>query len=276
MPQGFHISKEGIEAYAKIGLAYDRWLWDDLFEEWKKDTTDDPQLMKQHGQGHKPIEVLNIKRHDRGDGQQFITYNRTEYRLDQAFNLTHRNYPREGEYPIPAPRWKVLSLPFGKTERQVEGIDTVETGYSIPFSPEAVDEIIALGRPRDRDIQYYLVEANGIAYPVQTAHDFKFGKFEELRHFQKIPTEYQRRKWIEEQGLEKDTEIVNEIHRKRMMGDVPERNITASEVEEMLKRERERMKEEYEKRQEQKQEQQQQQLKVKAKSPKKRPNTKQK
>jgi hypothetical protein len=244
MPQGFHISKEGIEAYEKIGLAYDRWFWDDVFEQWKKDTTDDPELMKKHGQGLKPVEVLSIKRHDLGDGQQVITYNKTEYRLDQAFNLTHRNYAREGEYPIPVPRWKVLQLPFGKTERIVDDVDHIETGYSIPFSPEAVDKIIALGEPRDRGIQYYLIAKNGIAVSIQTEHDFKFGKFEELVHFRKIPTEDQRRRWLEDQGLEKDAEMFDERHRKITMGDVPERNITASEVEKLLKRERERIQEE--------------------------------
>jgi hypothetical protein len=98
MVSGYIRSKEGVEAYANIGLTYPPTLQDEDYESWVKYTnaSELPKYSK-----HKSVEVTRITRIKTGENQEYLTYNAMEYRLDKALNVTHRSRAGHGTYPNP-------------------------------------------------------------------------------------------------------------------------------------------------------------------------------
>jgi hypothetical protein len=136
---------------------------------------------------HKPIEVLSIMRVKRGDGPEKIVYHAMEYRVDKALNVTHRFRPNIGIYPIPTGRLHVVFKDYGKQERVLDEVQSVETAYSIDFTPKNLDKIRDIGTALDGKMQYMVLTTDGVKYRIQTYDDLRNGKFEELVHFGKIP-----------------------------------------------------------------------------------------
>jgi hypothetical protein len=236
MVHDFIKSPEGIAEYEKIGQSYPSELMDDLYEtDFLKDTTADPKLLAEHGEGHKPIEVLNIFRKKTREGKQYIYYGQTEYRLDKALNLKHWSPSRLGQYPIPRGRYEIVHKDFGETERVLREILHVDTGYSIPFTPENLDKIRDLGLNKDGKTGYYLEAENGIILFVATYNDLRNGDFDELAHFNKIPTPLQRKIWQDSQGIEQDQKMIDELKNTREIGKVPDKPVTAEDVRKMIK-----------------------------------------
>jgi hypothetical protein len=82
-----------------------------------------------------------------------------------------------------------------------------------------------------------VVTANGLPITVKTFEDLRDGDFDELAHFGRIPTELQRKRWIDEKGLEQDKEVQQEVVRRRTEGNVPQNPVTADQVRDLIKQE---------------------------------------
>jgi hypothetical protein len=66
------MSKEGVDAYAAIGLAYPKTLEDENYEAWIKDTNA-TELSKYSK--HNPVEVIRITRIKTGENEEYLVYN---------------------------------------------------------------------------------------------------------------------------------------------------------------------------------------------------------
>jgi hypothetical protein len=232
-------SPEGIKEYAKIGQSYPPEIMDDLYEEqFLKETTADPKMLAKYGSGHKPIEVMSITRKKTIEGKEYLYYAKTEYRLDKALNLKHWFFSGHGKYPIPEGRYEMVHKDFGKTERVLREIMNVDTGYSIPFTPKNLDKIRDLGLQFEGKTGYYLEAPNEITLSVATYNDLRNGQFDELAHFNKIPTPLQRKIWLDSQGIEQDEKELDKLKERITSGDVPPTPVTADQVRNMIKQDK--------------------------------------
>jgi hypothetical protein len=242
--QQFIKSPEGVAQYKKIGQSYPSEIMDDLYEEqFLKETTADPKMLAKYGSGHKPIEVVSITRKKTSEGKEYLYYSKTEYRLDKALNLKHWFYSGHGKYPIPHGRYEIVHKDFGETERVLREILSVETGYSIPFTPKNLDKIRDLGLSIEGKTQYYLETPNGLTLWVATYNDLRNGQFDELAHFSRIPTPLQRKIWLDTQGIEQDEKELDKLKARITSGDVPPTPVTADQVRNMIKQDKQQEKE---------------------------------
>jgi hypothetical protein len=228
-------SPEGVAEYKKIGQSYPTEIMDDLYEtDFLKDTSADPKLLAQYSK-HVPIEVVAIFRKKTGEGKEFIYYSKTERRLDRALNPRHWFFSGIGKYPIPQGRYEIVHKDYGKTERVLREIMSVDTGYSIPFTPKNLDKIRDLGTPVGGKIAYYLETPNGITTSVDNYDSLRNCDFEALVHFGKTPTALQRRIWQDAQGIELDQKQLDDIKNRRESGDAPEVPVTVDQVRKIIK-----------------------------------------
>jgi hypothetical protein len=234
MVVGFTKSKEGEAEYKKIGIHYPDSLDDEGYEEWLKETS--AEQLKEYS-NHKEKEVSQISRHRVGE-EEYITYSMSHYRLDKALNLTHRWLPNIGIYPIPRARFSVTYGDFGKQTRKFEEVIAIDRGYSIPFSKKNMDKIKNIGLPLNGRGSFAVVTKNGLPITVNSFEDLRDGDFDELAHFGKIPTELQRKRWIDEKGIEQDQELHAEALRRRELGNVPQQSVTADQVRDIIKQEK--------------------------------------
>ena len=63
-------SPEGDKAFADIDQPYPEWQWGTLYEEYLKNTSADPKLMAEHGEGHHLIEINKIIRKKTAEGPE--------------------------------------------------------------------------------------------------------------------------------------------------------------------------------------------------------------
>jgi hypothetical protein len=232
MVTGYLESKEGQKAFAEIGQPYAKSLQDELYDEWLKDTS--AERLKEYSK-HSEKEVTQIRRVKTGDGKEYLVYSYVEHRLDKALNVTHRWRPQAGKYPIPQASYYIQRLDFGKEERKFREIRNIETGYSIPYSPKKVDEIQSIGIPIDGKQAYLMQTENGIRIAVKSYKDFRDGDFDELAHFGYIPSELERKLWLERGGgAEADRQKREEYKRRIDERDVPQKVPTVQEVKDMI------------------------------------------
>jgi hypothetical protein len=232
---GYIRNKEGVDAYAAIGLTYPPTLQDEGYEAWVKDTnvSELPKYSK-----HKPIEVIRITRiKTGGEDEEYLTYNTIEYRLDKALNVTHRSRTGHGTYPNPVAKYSITQGDFGVQNRTVSEVISTERCYSIPFTPEALDTIRDLGMQFEGKVGYSVMSPNGMKLTVSSYEDLRNGSFEELCAFGYVPSPAQREKWLKEGGAS----TVEARHREAMLQrdnkDVPQKPVTADQVRQMLKEE---------------------------------------
>lgn len=212
MVSGFTKSKEGVAAYSKLGLPYPDEVFDELYEKWLKETS--PDDLSKYTQ-HKEKEVTMIKRIRTAEEKEYLVYSFVHYRLDQALNVKHWWLPQIGKYPLPVPRYETTDITFGKQQRKIAEIISIEVGYSIPFTKKNVDKIKDIGLEYNEKVNYLVEISNGSKISIATYHDLAEGDFDELVHFGKIPTTKQREAWLEGKGQEKDLERLEQVQRVR-------------------------------------------------------------
>jgi len=212
MVSGFTKSKEGVAAYSKLGLPYPDEVFDELYEKWLQETSADD--LSKYTQ-HKEKEVTMIKRIRTANGNEYLVYSFVHYRLDQALNVKHWWLPQIGKYPLPVPRYETTDITFGKQQRKIAEIISIEVGYSIPFTKKNVDKIKDIGLEYNGKVNYLVEISNGSKISIASYHDLAEGDFDELVHFGKIPTSKQREAWLESKGQEKDMEKLQAIQRLR-------------------------------------------------------------
>ena len=80
-------------------------------------------------------------------------------------------------------------------------------------------------------MSYTITVPNGTRLSVATLDDLFNGSFYELAHFGKIPTEHQRRLWLEQEGgTEADKQRLAEVTRMKAERDIPEPQFTSYEL----------------------------------------------
>jgi hypothetical protein len=212
MVNGYTKSKEGVAAYSKLGLPYPDEVFDELYEKWLKETSADELSKYSH---HKEKEVTKIVRVKAGDGKEYLLYSFAHHRLDSALNVKDWWLPNIGKYPIPTPRYETTTITFGKQQRRIAEVISVEAAYSIPFSSKNLDKIREIGLEARGKVQYMVEIHNGFKISNASYHDLAEGNFDELVHFGKIPTSKQREAWLEGKGIEIDAERLEQVHRLR-------------------------------------------------------------
>lgn len=176
MPSGFFKCKEGVEAYQAIGKEYDNTLDDIRYENILKTTRNSP-----HSNRNKKL-VRVMVRLTADDGQEYIKYDLYELRYD-AIGAWHEIYqPNVGLYPIPVTQPKMEYGPDGIVQEVVNGpIVRIDTGYSIPFTKENVEDIHKMCNDVSRaDRTQYILKAGGKKVTVRRYEDFRDKSFEEL------------------------------------------------------------------------------------------------
>ena len=240
MVQGFLKSEEGIREYKKIGLSYPDHLQDELYEDWMKQTQGYSEDVAHYYGPYKEKEVHAITRVKTKEGKEYLTYQMMHRRLDEAANLTHRYLSPIGEYPIPIPHYAFKQMNFGKMERTVDEVVSIEKAYSIPFSKKNLDKIREIGLQHEGKVQYSLQLPNSLISFVKSYEDLRDGIFEELAHFTRIPTDTQRQRWLREGGPSADMQMQEDFLRQRIEGDIPQRPVTEDDVRKMIKQEQKR------------------------------------
>jgi hypothetical protein len=233
MVTGYTKSKEGAAEYSKLGIPYPNNL-DEDYEKWLKDTS--AESLKDYSK-HNEKEVSMIFRHKIGE-EEYITYSFIHYRLDKALNLTHRWKPNIGIYPIPRARFGVSYGDFGKQNRKFEEVIAIDTGYSITFNKKNMDKIRDIGLQIEGKVSYGVITSTGLPITVKSFEDLRDSEFNELAHFGRIPTELQRRRWIDEKGLEQDQELQAGALRRKSEVNVPQQSVTADQVRDMIKQDK--------------------------------------
>ena len=188
MVNGYIQSPEGEAEFSKLGLEYPREVFDRLYEEYIRNTRTEDLEKYTH---HREKEIVDIKRVKTGE-KEFITYSESEYRLDEALNVKHFFRSDIGKFPIPKAIYTIKQVAFGKKEREVSDIANIETGYSIPFSKEKMNELRQMGL--SQSAHFSVEHSNGIRISVETFEDLRDGEYNELNHFGTIPNDVQRRK----------------------------------------------------------------------------------
>jgi hypothetical protein len=250
MVAGFLKSEEGVREYKKIGLTYPDHIQDELYEDWLKQTQGYSKEVSQYygRRKEKEVHVITRVRTKEDDGnnnnkKEYLTYQFMHYRLDPAANMTHRYKSEVGTYPIPIPHYKFSQMNFGKMEKTVDEVVSIEKGYSIPFTKKNLEKIYDIGLQHEGKVQYLLQLHNDLSSHVKSYEDFRDGVFEELAHFNRIPTEAQRQRWMTEGGATLDKQMQDDFIRQKTEGDMPKRSVTTDEVKQMIKHEQQQQRE---------------------------------
>ena len=177
MPAGFFKCQEGIDAYNKVGKEYDNTLDDNRYDHILKVTANSPHSARN-------IEVVRaMVREIADDGNEYIKYDVHEVLYD-AIGAWHEVYkPNIGTYPIPIVQ-PTIQMGANMTSSEVVNgpVIRVDTGYLIPFSPEAADKIHAKCNDvsqRERT-QYILKRGGARRITIKNYADFRDKSFQEL------------------------------------------------------------------------------------------------
>lgn len=235
MPSGYLESEAGQREFAKLGIAYPKTLQDEFYDEWSRKENTSADRLSEYSR-HKEREVTSITRVRNGsDSKEYLLYSFVHYRLDKALNVTHRFRPQVGKYPIPQAEFSIQRTDFGGEERKFKEIVNTETGYFIPFTTKKLDEIKNIGLDLGGKVSYSVVTDNGLRVTVASYDDLRNGDYDEVCHFGRIPTETQRKAWLErEGGPAKDRERYDEIKMQKDNRDIPQRTPTINEVKSMI------------------------------------------
>ena len=186
--------------------------------------------------------VVNQQQEYDDDGEQerqeaYITYAYIHYRLDPACNVMTRSVPRNGMYPVPRPHYKVTQMSFGKQEKKVDYVEHVDTAYSIKWTKANLQKIVkSIPLRREPKVSCSVIASNGIRIHVDSFQDLLDAtSTHELLHFGRIPTDKERKRWLDELGGRvADQVLLTNIFRQGIERSIPEAPVTASQVERML------------------------------------------
>ena len=147
---------------------------------------------------HKEKEVNSISRKRVGN-KEYLVYSFMHYRLDPPLILVTRSISGVGTYPIPRGHYHIDHGSYGKQTRVLDYVESVDTGYSIPFNKKNLEKILNIGLQSEGKVGLG-IDTGVIRISISTIEDYMNGHFLELAHFGKIPTAEQRRRWLEEEG----------------------------------------------------------------------------
>jgi hypothetical protein len=142
--------------------------------------------------------------------------------------------------PFHRPTKKITNMDFRKQKREADYTENITPGYSIPWTKENIKKILKeVSLPVDGTLSCSVGPVNGITISVETLQDLMNGTpFEEMLHSGRTPTDHERKQWIEKHGgSEADNRRLIEFARKRDDRDLQERPVTATQVQDLIRRE---------------------------------------
>ena len=157
MPNGFFKCQEGINAYAAVGKQYDDTLDDVRYDHILKVTAASP-----HSSRNQQV-VRVMVRELADDGKEYIKYDMHELLYDPIGAFSEVYKPNIGTYPIPVTQPKIEFGADMTTKDVVNGpVIRIDTGYLIPFTPEAADKIHEKANDiSQRERTQYIVKRGG-------------------------------------------------------------------------------------------------------------------
>lgn len=130
----FFKSKEGVEAFSKVGLPYENAMWDNDYEAFLRTT-------KKTTEKDAKAEIQNLLRMALPNGEQYIVYDLAETRYDNLGNRKQFFRSNIGLFHSPVPEYKIRMNDDYEKETYTAGYTDIETKYSIPFTVKKADEL---------------------------------------------------------------------------------------------------------------------------------------
>lgn len=225
---GYPRSDETAKYYREARREYPTDFQEGLYQNWLNETTAEGL---ENYTDHKEKELQSINVYlipDSNDIDEFgnpkatkgyIVYTWNHYRLDVAANVVSRNRSNYGMYEIPRFHYALIPAAFGKQERKADSIESIETGYSIPWTKENIQKLIKeYPLPKGQKLQTSITAPNGMTFTVDT--------LQELMANVDTP----------EKLLPNDMTLVDKALRARLdqLSGAPQRPVTATEVQDMI------------------------------------------
>lgn len=132
------------------------------------------------------------------------------------------------------------NMDFGKQQRVPDGIVSISSGYSIPWTRENIVKILKeISLPTTSKLQCSIKTVqDDMSFSIESLQDLMNGTpFEELLHFGRTPTDRERKSWLEKQGgTEADIRRLVEYQRKvaDSSSGLQQRPVTVDDVQIMI------------------------------------------
>ena len=132
----FFKSEEGVKAFQELDLEYEDEMWDKDYVEFLRKIQKTPEKDRVKW-------VQNLQRVVISDEQEFLVYDLHEEGHDALGNNLTFYRSNLGCYHKPQGRYSIhVDIKTGEKQKKFDGLTTMETGYSIPFTTENIDKIV--------------------------------------------------------------------------------------------------------------------------------------
>lgn len=201
-------SQEGLKEYQKIGVPYPTTEWDKDYDRFIEKTGGTAEGVKEK------TEIKRITRVQASDEKEYIIYDENKVRYDGLDNADRRFRENIGTYPIPQGKKEVYYDENNIQKTRTTNINNVETGYSIPFTKQKLEELHKNAADkvaqRTGKTQYFVEKLNGSLISVESYEDLREADFEELFKYGKKKLSWKEEK--EQRRLEKEQlDIAQEV-----------------------------------------------------------------
>jgi hypothetical protein len=184
----FFKSPEGLKEYEKIGMRYPRVMQDDWYEKFLKLTKNTKKEdYKQY--------ISNMKRLILTSGEEYIIHDMSETRYDGLHNRKTFYRGNLGMYPIPVPHREIrarVSEEDGFVQDIIQTIQSIDTGYSIPFNKKNIDKLLPLTDGKTAFSIEKQDYKSGMTFTIDNIEDWKHGNPQELLRFGHRASDYEK------------------------------------------------------------------------------------
>lgn len=184
----FYSSPEGIAEYKKIGMEYPKTLMDYWYKQFLRVT-------KNTKKEDYKIYIRNMKRVILSSGEEYIVHDMDETRYDGLHNRKVFHRGGIGLYAKPVPHREIkarVSEDEGFVQDVITTVESVETGYSIPFNQKNIDKLIKYCDGNTAFIIQKMDYQSARKFTIRSLNDWQNGSTEELLRFGHIASSYEQ------------------------------------------------------------------------------------
>ena len=184
----FYKSPEGEAGYKKLGMEYPKTLSDYWYKQFLRVT-------KNTKKEDYKVYIPQMKRLILASGEEYIVHSMTETRYDGLHNRKVFGRSGIGMSAKPVPHREVkarISEDEGFVQDIITTVESIETGYSIPFTQKEIDKLI---KYTDGNTAYSIQKMDyqsGRKFTIGSLNDWRNGKSEELLRFGHIASDYEK------------------------------------------------------------------------------------
>ncbi len=194
MAKDYFKSEAGIAAFREVGLPYEDELWDENFAKFQKTISKGPAKDRK-------MTIANIQRLVLPTGEQYIIHDERHQGIDILGNRKRFYKSGTGMYPVPIPKYEIkMNTETFEKENLKVGLETMERGYSIPFTVEKADELHKLC---DESTTYTICKGYyrmGNRIKVDTFEDFRDGEPDDLLRWGHRASAYEKQVMADERA----------------------------------------------------------------------------